>query len=137
LIALVITIIVLLILAAITITSLTGDNGILNEAQSSKTNSDIEDAKTLAQADISEWMINTLASGGEAKLINDKQVADIIKNANENYDNNNKYYSDITQNDSGDYVIITKKGNEVLISSLYTPDSDENNAGTEDETNTD
>ena len=49
LIALVITIIVLLILAAVSIATLTGENGILTRAQDSKTQTEIADEKEAIQ----------------------------------------------------------------------------------------
>ena len=55
LIALVITIIVLLILAGVTIATLTGENGILNQANKAKIKSDIAEVKEQAQLDIANW----------------------------------------------------------------------------------
>ena len=52
LIALVITIIVLLILVAISIATLTGENGILTKASDSKTQTQIAEIKELAKTDI-------------------------------------------------------------------------------------
>ena len=56
LIALVITIIVLLILAAISIATLTGENGILTKAETAKRQTEIEEAKEQAKLDITDWI---------------------------------------------------------------------------------
>ena len=112
LIALVITIIVLLILAGVTIATLTGDNGILGKANEAKTKSDIVEVKEQAQLDISNWMAERIRNG-EDTVLDDATVKSIIESANQN--NTNKYYSELT-----DTSIKTKKGNEILYSDLYT-----------------
>lgn len=112
LIALVITIIVLLILAGVTIATLTGDNGILGKANEAKTKSDIVEVKEQAQLDISNWMAERIRNG-EDTVLDDATVKSIIESANQN--NTNKYYSELT-----DTSIKTKKGNEILFSDLYT-----------------
>ena len=55
LIALVITIIVLLILAGVSIAMLTGENGILTQANSSKEKTEISEVKEQAKLDIMSW----------------------------------------------------------------------------------
>jgi type II secretory pathway pseudopilin PulG len=112
LIALVITIIVLLILAGVTIATLTGNNGILGKANEAKTKSDIVEVKEQAQLDISNWMAERIRNG-EDTVLDDATVKSIIESANQN--NTNKYYSELT-----DTSIKTKKGNEILYSDLYT-----------------
>ena len=112
LIALVITIIVLLILAGVTIATLTGDNGILGKANEAKTKSDIVEVKEQAQLDISNWMAERIRNG-EDTVLDDATVKSIIESANQN--NTNKYYSELT-----DTSIKTKKENEILYSDLYT-----------------
>ena len=112
LIALVITIIVLLILAGVTIATLTGDNGILGKVNEAKTKSDIVEVKEQAQLDISNWMAERIRNG-EDTVLDDATVKSIIESANQN--NTNKYYSELT-----DTSIKTKKGNEILYSDLYT-----------------
>ena len=112
LIALVITIIVLLILAGVTIATLTGDNGILGKANEAKTKSDIVEVKEQTQLDISNWMAERIRNG-EDTVLDDATVKSIIESANQN--NTNKYYSELT-----DTSIKTKKGNEILYSDLYT-----------------
>ena len=112
LIALVITVIVLLILAGVTIATLTGDNGILGKANEAETKSDIVEVKEQAQLDISNWMAERIRNG-EDTVLDDATVKSIIESANQN--NTNKYYSELT-----DTSIKTKKGNEILYSDLYT-----------------
>ena len=112
LIALVITIIVLLILAGVTIATLTGDNGILGKANEAKIKSDIAEVKEQAQLDIANWTAEQLKNGQDTTL-NDEKVKNIIESANQN--NTNKYYSELT-----DTSIKTKQGNEILFSDLYT-----------------
>ena len=111
LIALVITIIVLLILAGVSIATLTGQNGILTQANKAKTESDIEDVKEQAKLDIANWIAERLKNGQDT-ILDDETVKSIIETANEN--NVNKYYLEVT-----DTSIITKKGNEILLSDLY------------------
>lgn len=108
LIALVITIIVLLILAGVTIATLTGENGILNQANQAKIKSDIAEVKEQAQLDIANWTAEKLKNGEDTTLT-DEKVKEIIEN------NSNKYYSNLTTTS-----IITKQGNEILFSDLYT-----------------
>ena len=112
LIALVITIIVLLILAGVTIATLTGDNGILGKANEAKTKSDIVEVKEQAQLDISNWIAEKMRNGEDTSLT-DTIIKSIIESANQ--DNTNKYYLELT-----DTSIKTKKGNEILYSDLYT-----------------
>ena len=72
LIALVITIIVLLILAGVTIATLTGDNGILTRAQDAKTNNEIAEEKEAIGLAYNGVMADSLATGVEAaKLQNE------------------------------------------------------------------
>ena len=111
LIALVITIIVLLILAGVSIAMLTGKNGILNQANQAKTKNDIAEVKEQAQLDIANWTAERLKNGEDTTL-NDSIIKNVIENANQN--NTNKYYSELT-----DTSIKTKQGNEIMFSDLY------------------
>ena len=63
LIALVITIVVLLILAGVTIAMLTGDNGILTKAQTSKTKSAEEEARERVSLMLAEWKMENAING--------------------------------------------------------------------------
>ena len=81
LIALVITIVVLLILAAVSIATLTGENGILTQANSAKEQTEIASVKEQAQLDIANWMTERLRNG-ESTELNDETVKSIIETAN-------------------------------------------------------
>ena len=70
LIALVITIIVLLILAGISIAMLTGENGTLKKANTATRENEIAEAKEQAKLDIAEWTTNQLEKGKEANISN-------------------------------------------------------------------
>ena len=112
LIALIITIIVLLILAEVSIVTLTENNGILNQANRAKAKNDIAEVKEQAKLDIANWTAERLEHGEDTKL-DDATVKSIIENANRN--NTNKYYSELTNTS-----IKTKQGNEIMFSDLYT-----------------
>ena len=68
LIALVITIIVLLILAGVSIAMLTGQNGILSQANTAKTQTEIADAKEQAKLDIVAWQSDKMEKGKDSTL---------------------------------------------------------------------
>ena len=70
LIALVITIIVLLILAGVSIATLTGQNGILSQAQNAKEQTEVANAKEQAQMDILAWQSDKLEKGESTDLSN-------------------------------------------------------------------
>ncbi len=112
LIALVITIVVLLILAAVSIATLTGENGILTQANSAKEQTEIASVKEQAQLDIANWMTERLRNG-ESTELNDETVKSIIETANAQ--NTNPYYKEL-QSDR----IITPSGYEIPYSELYT-----------------
>ena len=112
LIALVITIIVLLILAAVSIATLTGENGILTRANDSTKQTEIASVKEQAQLDIANWIAERLENGEDTTL-DDATVKNIIET--ENASNSNKYYKEL-QSDK----IITPSGYEILYSELYT-----------------
>ena len=95
LIALVITIIVLLILAGVTITTLTGDNGILTRASDASRESEIASVKEQAQLDISNWITGELENGRDATVNTPEKVKEILDSANQN--NGNKYYKQIQE----------------------------------------
>ena len=112
LIALVITIIVLLILAGVTIATLTGENGILTRANDSKKQTEIASVKEQAQLDIANWIAERLENGEDTTL-DDATIKNIIETANAS--NTDKYYKEL-QSDK----IITPSGYEILYSELYT-----------------
>ena len=112
LIALIITIIVLLILAAVSIATLTGENGILTRANDSKKQTEIASVKEQAQLDIANWIAERLENGEDTTL-DDATIKNIIETANAS--NTDKYYKEL-QSDK----IITPSGYEILYSELYT-----------------
>ena len=87
LIALVITIVVLLILAGVTIAMLTGDNGILTKAQSAKTQNDKASVKEKIELAVQASRINTDVSIDrsvlETELLNYKM--EITKGENDEF----------------------------------------------------
>ena len=113
LIALVITIIVLLILAGVSIATLTGQNGILTRASDAKEQTEIAEIKEQAQLDIANWVADKMKNGEDATVDTPEKVKEILEAANSN--NENKYYKEL-QTDK----IITPSGYEILYEELYT-----------------
>ena len=74
LIALVITIIVLLILAGVTIATLTGENGILTRAQDAKKDTEIASVKEQAQLDILNYITEKLENGEDSTVNTPEKV---------------------------------------------------------------
>ena len=68
LIALVITIIVLLILAGVTIATLIGDNGILTKVNDAKRETEIAEVKERAQLDITSWVADKIKNGEDGVI---------------------------------------------------------------------
>ena len=113
LITLVVTIIVLLILAGVTIATLTGDNGILTRASDASIESEIASVKEQAQLDITNWIAGELENGRDATVNTPEKVKEILDSSNQN--NGNKYYNGYT--DTG---VKTPSGYEVPFEELYT-----------------
>ena len=111
LIALVITIIVLLILAGVSIATLTGENGILTRANDAKEQTEIASVKEQAQLDIANWIAERLQNNEDTTL-DDSTIKSIIETANTG--NSNKYYKELQ-----DDKIITPSGYEILYAELY------------------
>ena len=107
LIALVITIIVLLILAGVSIAMLTGQNGILTQAQNASTQTEIAEAKEKAQMDIMAWQSERLENGQDATL-NDETVKTILTGKD--------YVKELKDTS----FISTKGEHEIQYSDLYT-----------------
>ena len=107
LIALVITIIVLLILAGVSIAMLTGQNGILTQAQNASTQTEIAEAKEKAQMDIMAWQSERLENGQDATL-NDETVKTILTGKD--------YVKELKDTS----FISTKGDHEIQYSDLYT-----------------
>ena len=108
LIALVITIIVLLILAGISISMLTGNNSILQRTTDAKQTSERAEAKEQAQIDIMAWITDKTANHQDASL-DDEKVKEILSD-NKSYVKEAKASSFIT----------TKGEYEIPYSELYT-----------------
>ncbi len=90
LIALVVTIVVLLILAAVSISMLTGENGIINQASKSKTNTDIGMEKDFINLAMSAIKTNKLSKGDDSAVTSDELQKEI-----------NKYTKDATVTGTG------------------------------------
>ena len=116
LIALVITIIVLLILAAVSIATLTGQNGILTRADDAKRENEIASVKEQARLDISNYIAEKLENGEDSTVNTPEKVQEILEAANQN--NENKYYKGFTETG-----ITTPSGYEVPYEELYTTGS--------------
>ena len=118
LIALVITIIVLLILAGVTIATLTGENGILTRASDASKETEIASVKEQARLDISNWVAGELENGREATISDWEDIKNILDTENPNIEN--RYYADVTEEG-----VETPKGYFVPIEELYTIGSNE------------
>ena len=106
LIALVITIIVLLILAGISIATLTGENGILTKGENATKETEIAEAKEQAKLDITEWLADQLEKG-KSTNIKDSDIQRILERKD--------YVGSVEAN-----KFTTKKnGYEILYKELY------------------
>ena len=109
LIALVITIIVLLILAGVSIATLTGQNGILTQAQNAAEKTEVASAKEQAQMDILAWQSDRLEKG-ESTNLNNSIIKEILTGKD--------YVGTV-----GDESFTTKNGEyEIPYTDLYSPD---------------
>ena len=81
LVALVVTIIVLLILAAVSIATLTGENGILTRAQDAKTNNEIAEEKEAIGLAYNGVMADSLGTGVEAEKLQNELGSNGYTNA--------------------------------------------------------
>ena len=116
LIALVITIIVLLILAAVSIATLTGQNGILTRADGAKRENEIASVKEQARLDISNYIVEKLRNGEDSTVNTPEKVQEILNGANTE---ENRYYDGYTETG-----VKTPNGYEVPYEELYTTGSD-------------
>ncbi|MGN1270087.1 MAG: leucine-rich repeat protein [Clostridia bacterium] len=82
LIALVITIIVLLILAGISVIALIGENGLVNRASSAKVNTEYSTVKELMQSKVTEYNMSKLTENHDKTLIEYLQEQQIIDSNN-------------------------------------------------------
>ena len=107
LIALVITIIVLLILAGITISTLTGENGILTQAKQGKAATEISEIKERIETDLLKWQ-----AGSKEDEINNAELKTILE----------KYFNEIPEDYDKDTEIIAKNeygGHAMKVSDVY------------------
>ena len=109
LIALVITIIVLLILAGVSIAMLTGENGILNQANNAKTQSALAEEKE--KVELAAVAAKTANKGGEIK------EEDLIKELDNNL-GNGKYQIQAGQNEAGEegWIVTGESGTKYFVS---------------------
>ena len=114
LIALVITIIVLLILAGVSIAMLTGDNGILTKATESTTATDLAEVLERVNMELDAQMANALAGDSF------NTVGDIEKNLGLDDEKKLKGYTITVVSDSGAY----NTNNDVTITITDDPDDD-------------
>ena len=114
LIALVITIIVLLILAGVSIAMLTGDNGILTKATESTTATDLAEVLERVNMELNAQMANAMAGDSF------DTVGDIEKNLGLDTEKKLKGYAIAVESDSGAYNIT----NDVTITITDDPDDD-------------
>ncbi|HCC04364.1 MAG TPA: hypothetical protein DEP51_05900 [Clostridiales bacterium] len=118
LIALVVTIIVLLILAGISIAMLSGNNGILQRAGDAKQTSERAEAKEQAQMDIMDWITDKTANNQNSTLDNAKVKEILI----------GKSY--VKNGQPGNDSFITAKGEyEIPYSELYKSNDDSPSIG--------
>ena len=107
LIALVIMIIVLLILAGITISALSGENGIIQKAVEARTQTDIANVIEQARLDITELQMDKL---GE-KITEEELETILLKYGSFEESENEK--------DILDRILTTEKGNKIQVSDIY------------------
>ena len=77
LVALVVTIIILIILAGVSISLVLGDDGIMQKARNAKTNTEISEAKELAKMDIMDWITDKTINNQDTSL-DDAKVKGIL-----------------------------------------------------------
>ena len=118
LIALVITIIVLLILAAVSIATLTGENGILSQAGRASEQTEIAEVTEKARLDIAAWKADKV-SKGEDSTLSDSVIKEILTGKN------------YVEGTPGEKSFISTNGHEILYSDLY--ESGEATGGTVEE----
>ena len=121
LIALVITIIVLLILAGVSIAMLTGDNGILNNADRAAKETAIANAKEKVSTEVNEAMTNyyanVYADDGSETMLN--AVNQAIKGCVGTEDGAEIKYTEASDSTAGK-VTITYEGTEVATGTVST-----------------
>ncbi len=107
LIALVITVIVLLILAGITISALSGENGIIQKAVEARTQTDIANVIEQARLDITELQMDKLGED-----ITEEELETILLKYG-SFEESEK------EKDILDRILTTEKGNKIQVSEIY------------------
>jgi len=110
LIALVITIIVLLILVAISIATLTGENGILTKASTAEKQTNRQDVIERARIDILGQQAN------QDGKITESEAKAIIAKYDKDYQNDKEFT--FKQVDGKEYIL-TKKGETILVKDIW------------------
>lgn len=127
LIALVITIIVLLILAGVSIAMLTGQNGILNQAGNAKNDTAIAEAQEAVKLTLNEIMTNAMdptyvPTGADESVVNKTNLTTMIPRNNANVS-----VSSVTDDDdvadNGGYYDVTLSVNGVSVTVYVKPDT--------------
>ena len=108
----------MLILAAVTIATLTGENGILTRASEASKQTEIASVKEQVQLDIVNWVSEELENGREGTISDWEDIKNILDEANPNTEN--RYYVDVTEEG-----IETPNGYIVPIEEFYTSNTDE------------
>ena len=122
LIALVVTIVVLLILAAISINMVLGDNGLIAKATLAKKQTEISSIIESAQSDISAWKMSQLIQGKNTSLDN-ATIKEILRNKD--------YVQEVK-----DASFITKQGEyEILYLDLIETGKNSNNSESDSQEN--
>ena len=111
LIALVITIIVLLIIAGVSIATLTGEGGILTKANEAKVRTEKEQIMEEIKLEILELQTNK-----EGK-VTENEVKSIIAKYDKNYDENTEFV--FKTNEKGEEQIHTKNGYTILVKEIW------------------
>ena len=107
LVALVITVIVLLILAGITISAISGENGIIQKAVEARTQTDIANVKEQARLDITELQMDKLGED-----ITEEELETILLKYGSFEESEN-------EKDILDRILTTEKGNKIQVSEIY------------------
>ena len=112
LIALVVTIVVLLILAGVSISMLSGDDGIITNAQDAHKENDVASVKEQAQLDIMDYVAKEKVEGNSGIVNTPEKVKEILNEANP--DETNRYFAGYTETG-----VKTAEGNIVPFEELY------------------
>ena len=112
LIALVITIIVLLILAGITIAMLTGDNGILTKAETAQRETKRQEIIECAKIEIAEVQVENEGN------ITDEEALKIIAKYDKTYNPENTEFK-FNKNEEGEDYLITQNDDTILVSEIW------------------